>query len=156
MKNAPIYKRQENGRVDKDLQNNPIVTAFGDSVWLWNCTKTVLDLLIEKDITYKGLMSRDFIIKRQGAGFEDTKYFIEPADVDGGPQPMSEDDTELMKAKYDIDALISPESYEELAAKINGEPTNSGPQPTFSREATNPEQDIFSGAPPMRSSAFQK
>lgn len=152
---APIYKRQENGAVEKE-NGNPIITELADSVWLWKCSKTVFELLLDKDTKYKGLMSRDLVVTRQGAGLEDTKYFIEPADIDAGPEPMTIADNNLAKEKYNIDALTTPESFEELAAKLNGQPTVSGPQPTFSRDLPTGESDIFNGGPPARSSAFQR
>lgn len=145
---APIYKRSENGIIEKDQMGQKIITEFGDGVWLWKCSKTVLELLIPKDNAYKGLMSRDFSVMRQGSGLEDTKYIIEPAVVDGGPEAMSVADNVLAKEKYDLDALTTPESYQDLAQRLSG-----NTQSSF--RANTSEKGIFSGQP-MRSSAFSK
>jgi hypothetical protein len=145
---APVYKRSENGIIEKDQMGQKIITEFGDGVWLWKCSKTVLESLIPKDNAYKGLMSRDFSVTRQGSGLEDTKYIIEPAVVDGGPEPMSVADNVLAKEKYDLDVLTTPESYQDLAPRLSG-----NTQSSFRVDTS--EEGIFSGQP-MRSSAFQK
>lgn len=82
-----------------------------DAVVVWDVSFEVLQDLQEKDFDYKGLKSRDFKIKRVGEKF-DTKYFISPADPDGGPQPMSEADKELEANKFDLNELTVPSSYD--------------------------------------------
>jgi hypothetical protein len=74
--------------------------------------------LQQKDFKYKGLGSRDFEITRQGEQF-DTKYFIEPADVDAGPQPMSASDEKLALDKFDVTELVTPSSYESWGVSFN-------------------------------------
>jgi len=82
-----------------------------DAVVVWDVSFEVLQDLQEKDFDYKGLRSRDFKIKRVGEKF-DTKYFISPADPDGGPQSMSASDKELEEDKFDLNELTAPQSYD--------------------------------------------
>jgi hypothetical protein len=86
-------------------------TGEADAVVVWDVSFEVLQDLQEKDFDYKGLRSRDFKIKRVGEKF-DTKYFISPADPDGGPQPMSSSDKELEADKFDLNELTAPQSYD--------------------------------------------
>ncbi len=91
--------------------------GFDDAVVVWDASFEVLQDLQEKDFDYKGLKSRDFKIKRVGEKF-DTKYFISPADPDGGPQPMSEGDKELEADKFDLNELTLPSSYESWGVRV--------------------------------------
>jgi len=108
------------GKINMIQRDAPISEKVGerwevvdnaDSVVVWDVSFEVLQDLQEKDFDYKGLKSRDFKIKRVGEKF-DTKYFISPADPDGGPQPMSDADKELEDAKFDVVELTTPRSYE--------------------------------------------
>ncbi len=91
--------------------------GYDDAVVVWDVSFEVLQDLQEKDFDYKGLKSRDFKIKRVGEKF-DTKYFISPADPDGGPQPMSAADKELELDKYDLNELTAPQSYETWGVRV--------------------------------------
>jgi hypothetical protein len=144
---SPIYKKNEKGVPEKDQMGQKFITEFDDGVWLWKCSKTVLESLIPKDNAYKGLMSRDFSVIRQGSGLEDTKYIIEPAVVDGGAEPLTVADNILAKEKYNLDAFTTPENYQDLAQRLSGDIQSS--------RANTLEEGIFSGQP-MRSSAFSK
>lgn len=88
-----------------------VTVGSDDAVVVWDQGINVFEELQEKDIVYKGLKSRDFRIKRRGTGFE-TTYSIEPADPDGGPQPMSASDKELAEEKFDLNEFVIPQSYE--------------------------------------------
>ncbi len=152
---APIYKRNDKGSPEKAPNGQKIVTGFEDSVWLWKCSKTVFEQILAKDKAYKGLMSRDFLVSRKGAGLENTTYFIEPAVVDGGPESMTVADQNLARGKFDVAKLTSPGTLEEMQALLAGTPTGQGgPQPTFARGGEVNHEDVFNQ--PMRSSAFQK
>lgn len=98
------------------------VTGHEDAVVVWDTSTEVLQDLYEKDQDYKGLKSRDFKIKRSGTEF-DTKYFISPADPDGGPQPMSESDKELEADKFDLNELTVPSSYESWGVRVEEKET---------------------------------
>jgi hypothetical protein len=154
---APIYKRNDKGSPEKSPNGQKIVTGFEDSTWLWKCSKTVFEQILAKDKAYKGLMSRDFLVSRKGAGLENTTYFIEPAIVDGGPEPLTVADQNLAQGKLDVVSVTTPGSFSEMQALIAGLPVpgKEGPQPTFSRGGEPNAEDVFSGTP-MRSSAFQK
>lgn len=131
---APIYKRNEWGSPERDAQRNPIILGYADGVFMWKASKTVHDQIMSKDGTYQGLMSRDFVVRRQGNTKDDTIYFIEPIDVNSGPQPMSQADQELYAKKYNLDEWITPLSYDAAQKVLTGGvvPAN-GPQPTFTR-----------------------
>jgi hypothetical protein len=88
-----------------------------DAVVVWDASFEVLQDLQEKDVDYKGLMSRDFKVKRVGEGF-DTKYFISPADPDGGPQEMSAADKELAEDRFDLTELTVPSSYDSWGVRV--------------------------------------
>lgn len=154
---SPIFKRNDKGSPEKDANKQKIITGFEDSVWLWKSPKGVLEQVFSKDKHYKGLMSRDFLVTRKGADKENTTYQIEPAVVDGGPEPMTVADQNLAQGKFDVVKLTTPGTFEEMQALLAGAPTGQeGPQPTFSREAQSSQEDVFSGQAPMRSSAFQR
>ena len=149
---APIYKRDDKGRLEKNQLKQKVITGYEDSVWLWKCSKAVYEQILEKDVKYKGAMSRDFCIKRKGATKDNTQYFIEPAVVDGGPEPMTVADATLSQGKLDIAKFTMPEEFQILAAKISGQ--QSGPSnDTFPRSEPN-QESVFSGG--QRSSAFSK
>jgi hypothetical protein len=136
---APIYKRNAWNSPEKGPDNKPIILGYDDNIFLWKASKTVHDLIVSKDGVFGGLMSRDFTVRREGAGKDDTKYFIEPLHVDGGPSPLTDADQALITApdpggKYDLDKFISPPTYEQAAQLMNGVPNN-GPQGTFNRGA---------------------
>lgn len=152
---GPVYKRNQYGSPVKGPDNKKIITGLADSVFLWECSKTVFQELLSKDSAYKGLMSRDFIISRQGSSKEDTRYFIEPAEVDGGPQPMMVADMSLMNGKFDIDALTKPPSFEEMAQMLS---VDQAQDQSYGNQVVNKleNDDVFSGQAPMRSSAFNR
>ena len=141
---APVYKRNEWNSPAKDQAGNKIILGYEDGVFLWKASKTVHDLIVSKDSTYHGLMSRDFVVRREGSTKEDTKYYIEPLQVDQPPQPLTEADQALLSKKYDLGQFIDPMPYEQAAAMLSGVPTNQpqGQQPTFARGGQ------MSGMPP--------
>lgn len=157
---APVFKRNDQGFLEKDPQGNKILTGFADGVFLWKCSKTVFTMLLEKDSRFKGLMSRDFVVMRKGKTMQDTQYFVEPANPDGGAEPMLVSDMQLAQAKYNLAEITKPRTYEEAMAVLSGAPTGQGPQPTFTRTVPAPDPagaGVFNpGAPPMRSSAFTR
>lgn len=153
---APVYKRNDKGSPEKSSNGQKIITGFEDSNWLWKCSKRAFEQVLSKDTAYKGLMSRDFLIMRKGAEKDNTTYFIEPAVVDGGPEPLTVADQNLAQSKLNVVSITTPGTFEEMQALLAGAPTGqSGPQPTFSRGGEINAEDVFNGTP-MRSSAFQK
>jgi len=121
------YPLKFRGKINMIQRDAPIFEKDGerwvqvgseDSVVVWDVSFESLQELQQKDFKYKGLGSRDFEITRSGSGF-DTKYFIEPADVDSGPQPMSKSDKELAAEKFDLTELVTPTSYESWGVSFN-------------------------------------
>lgn len=157
---GPVYKRNEYGTPEKGQDGKPVITGRADGVFLWKCSWTVLNDLMAKDSTYKGLMSRDLRVMRTGSTMQDTKYTVEPADIDAGPQPMLIPDLALAEKKYDLRELTKPLGYAELAQILNSGTLPNGPQPTMDRSAVMPQtptqENVFSGGAPQRASAFQR
>lgn len=155
---APTYKRNEWGSPEKDQSGQKIITGYADGVFLWKASKTVFQQLVGKDQAYRGLMSRDMTIRRQGTTKDDTVYFIEPANVNTGEQPMTQEDLVLAQGKYDLDAIMKPPTFEEFAKLLSGQPsamTAGGPQPTFQRmPPTPPGANPFMGGAPVRGPGF--
>lgn len=143
---APKQEKQANGKW--------ATTGYQDAVVVWMSGITVFDELDTLDVNYKGLASRDFKVNRKGEKL-DTTYKIFPADVDGGPQPLSEADQELAKNSYDLQQFITPLSYEEMLDKVNGNASassggNTSPNTTSSPfsgrgGAPDPAGNIFAG-----------
>jgi hypothetical protein len=111
-RDAPVYKRDGDGRLVRE-SGELVIVDHADQVCVWEQGINVFNELYALDKSYKGLMSRDFRITRLGEGLS-TKYRIEPAEVDGGPQPMSKEDKKLAEGKYDLTQFTTPKSYEEL------------------------------------------
>jgi hypothetical protein len=109
-----------------------------DAVVVWDASFEVLQDLQEKDFDYKGLKSRDFKVKRVGERF-DTKYFISPADPDGGPQPMSDKDRELEDNKFDVVELTVPSDYDSWGVRMEERKEEVTParQSPFTRRTTS-------------------
>jgi hypothetical protein len=142
---APVYKRQEAkpGEYappmrDENQGNRPVVVGYADGIFLWKCSNSVFDELRDYDSTYRGLMSRDFTIRRQGSNMQDTKYFINPYDVNAGEQPMSAADMALAQTKYNLDPFITPASYEDAMRALSGAPAGQQGQQPFLRGAGMP------------------
>lgn len=121
-RDGPVWASEEvdsgkgDGKKWKKLKKSPsgdlILDHREDILAVWKGGITVFEELDGIDVTYKGLMSRDFKVTRRGEGLN-TKYSIVPADPDGGPQPMSEKDKELYGKKPDLTPYVTPAPYDE-------------------------------------------
>jgi hypothetical protein len=154
-RDGPVYERNEYGTPKKDNAGKKIVTGYADGVFLWKCSGEVFEMLLEIDGAYRGLMSRDFAIKRVGAD-KKTKYVITPAVIDGGPAEMTIADVELAKQKYNLAEITKPFDYAAAHAFMYGGVQQDGPQPTMDRSQLVTAGNVFNGDPPLRSSAFQR
>jgi hypothetical protein len=114
-RDAPVYKKGEDGKLVKPYQQ----IGQKDQLGLWAGGITLFDELDGKDATYRGLCSRDFRVTRRGSGMN-TRYSIEPADPDAGPQPMTPADVELLQQKPDLKPFVTPKSYEDLLIIARG------------------------------------
>lgn len=110
-RDAPKAVRDSEGRVRKDANGKVITDGVADQIATWESGITVFEELDGKDVTYKGLTSRDWRITRKGSGLK-TTYVIEPADPDGGPKSMSVKDKALAKEKNDYTSRVTAPSYE--------------------------------------------
>lgn len=157
---GPVYERNDYGTPKKDQgSGKPIIVGRADGVFLWKCSGEVFTEILAKDDKYKGISSRDFEIRRTGTTMQDTKYALDPAEVDGGPQPMTIGDQALAEKKYNLAEIITPLSFQDFVLAMHGAATpqpETGPQPTMDRSAMVNSDNVFNGGQPVRSSAFQR
>lgn len=135
--NAPVFKRDESGKIVKDRMNDPVVLGEKPQVAVWNSGIRLFEELDEINTNYKGLMSRHFKVKRKGEGL-DTKYHISPEDPDGGVQEMDEDEKKLAADKYDLNQFTQPGSYEDFLKDLGEQPRNNGQQQQGEGQRPNP------------------
>lgn len=161
-RDGPVYERNEFGSPKKDSAGKPIIIGRADGVFLWKCSGDVFTDIVAKDSAFKGLSSRDCKITRVGSGMNDTKYSIDPADIDAGPQPMTIADRALAAEKsYNLAEITTPLSYQDFVLAMHGATTGQtgqeGPQPTMDRSSMIPTaESVFSGGAPVQASAFRR
>lgn len=114
---APVFKRDNDGKLVKDSDKSPIVIGRKPQVALWGSGIRVFEELDETNTDYRGLRSRQFKVKRKGSGL-DTKYHVSPANVDGGEQPFSKEEKKLEESKYDLNDFVKPLSYEQFLKEL--------------------------------------
>lgn len=135
-RDAPNFKRNEDGFFEKDGAGNLIPDGTADQVAIWNSGITVFEELDGKDATYRGLTTRDFKITRKGSGLK-TKYVIEPADPDAGAVPMSDEDQELADDKPILSKITEPLEYDVFKQKLmHGGSSSSAPDDGYDDSAT--------------------
>lgn len=118
---APVFKRDSEGKMVKDDDKNPIIMGHKPQVAVWGSGIRVFEELDEVNANYRGLRSRKFKVKRKGIKL-DTKYHIAPADVDSGPQEMTNEEKELEKKKYDLNEFTKALSYSEFLKELGEAP----------------------------------
>ena len=116
---APVFKRDDSNKIVKDRLGDPVILRTEPQVAVWNSGIRLFEELDEINTNYKGLMSRKFKVKRRGEGL-DTKYSIAPADPDGGPQPLDDEERKLMAEKYDLNQFTKPGTYDEFMDQLGG------------------------------------
>lgn len=116
---APVFKRDKDGRMVKDSTGDPVVLDTKPQVAIWSSGIRLFEDLGEIDANYKGLMSRRFKVKRKGSGF-DTKYVITPEDIDSGPQALSEQEQALANEKFDLNEHVKPLDYDGFMKELGG------------------------------------
>lgn len=128
-RDSPQLKRGEDGRATKNNAGQYEVESVKDEIAAWMQGITVFEDLADKDLTYRGLTSRDFKITRRGTGLN-TKYTIDPVlDENGNANstPLTEADQKLVAEKYDLDKEYLPNlTYEEAEAIIGGQARDGG------------------------------
>lgn len=134
---APIFKRDKDGKMVKDSDNDPIVVGTKPQVAVWGSGIRLFEELEELNTDYKGLRSRKFKVKRKGKKL-DTKYHISPAEVDSGPQGFTKTEKELEGKKYDLNEFIKPPSYQEFQKQMGQVPQNNNGDGGSEPKRTNP------------------
>lgn len=122
---APVFKRDQQGKMVKDSTGAPVVLSTKPQVAVWSSGIRLFEDLDEINANFKGLSSRRFKVRRTGTGF-DTKYRINPEDVDSGPQEMTEAEKKLADEKYDLNQYVKTLSYEEFEAELTGQRQQQG------------------------------
>lgn len=122
---APVYKRDSDGKMVKDRTNDPVILDRKPQVALWTSGIRLFEDLDEVNANFKGLRSRRFKVKRQGEGLN-TKYRINPVDVDSGPQEFSAQEKELDENKNDLTPFIQPGTYEDFLKAMGQAPASVG------------------------------
>lgn len=113
-RDAPVYAKDSEGNIDWDKKK-----GTADQVAVWRAGIELFSKVLgRKDVTYKGLSSRDFEIVRDGVKLN-TSYSVEPVVIDGETKavPLSKDDKALAKEKYDLEELARFVDYDD-AKKI--------------------------------------
>jgi hypothetical protein len=123
--NAPVFKRDGDGKLVKDRLGDPVIIGEKSQVAVWGSGIRLFEELDEINANYRGLRSRPFRVKRKGEGL-DTKYHIAPADVDGGAVPLTAEEKELEKNKYDLNLFVKPPSYEDFLKELGEAPRQNG------------------------------
>jgi hypothetical protein len=122
-RNSPQLKRGEDGRAVKTASGQFLVEGVKDEVAIWVQGVTVFEDLADKDVKYRGLMSRDFTITKKSKG-----YSIDPVilEEDGNPGDMSDADYALADGRYDLYEHVFKElSYDDLASVLTGNKVSS-------------------------------
>lgn len=115
--NAPIFKRDGDGKMVKDSLGDPVITGHKPQVAVWGSGIRLFEQLDEVNTDYRGLTSRRFKVKRKGEKL-DTKYHIAPENVDGGAQEMSSEEQTLAGTKYDLNLFVKPPTYDEFLKEL--------------------------------------
>lgn len=115
--NAPVLKRDENGRAVKDSTGDYVIQGKQDQVAVWSSGIKLFENLDEINANFRGLKSRRFKVKRKGEGLS-TTYSIAPEDVDSGAQEFSASENELASNKTDLSAFVKPPTYEEFLKEL--------------------------------------
>ena len=131
---APIFKRDEQGKIVRDSTGDPVSLGTKAQVGIWSSGIRLFEELDEINANYKGLMSRKFKVKRKGSRL-DTKYLISPQDIDAGPQEMGEEEAVLAESKFDLSEFVTPKSYDEFLTELTGGVSNGG---GTEQQAVNP------------------
>lgn len=127
-RNRPVLRKGQDGKALRDNAGNFIIDGYQDDVVYWECSNTTGDMLRKKDNKYHGLMSRDFELSL--TGLNTNPYALEPADIDSGPQSMSENDRALAAKKHDLNEIYKPPSFQEAAQIVAKYGANSGANST--------------------------
>jgi hypothetical protein len=123
-RNRPAFRKGSDNKPLQDATGNRIVDGHADEVVYWKCASTTGNMMSRKDNDYHGLMSRDFKLQWTGASYQ--PYEVVPVDVDGGPQPMSDNDRALAAQKHNLDDIYKPPPFQEAASIVAKYGANSG------------------------------
>jgi hypothetical protein len=120
----PVLRKGQDGKALKDNTGNWIIDGYMDDVVYIDVANKSANFFRQCDNNFRGLMSRDLILGLSGDNFQ--PYTLAPADIDAGPQPMSEDDHALAAKKKNLDEVFAPPQIQEAASIVAKYGANSG------------------------------
>lgn len=130
-RDRPQLKRDSDNKAVKNAAGQYIVEGNKDEVVVWMQGIETFTELANKDKTYKGLGTRDFTITKKVKG-----YSIDPVTNEDGDVvavPMTDNDLELAKGKYDlVEHYMKHHSSADLDAILQG-----GAPPSEATERVN-------------------
>lgn len=135
-RSAPVYRKDAEGNRQK-VGNDFIIDGYLDQVVILSVPSTTSEELRKKDAEYHGLMSRDVILAESGNTFQ--PWSISLANIDGGPQPFTENDQALAAKKHDLNAFMKPPAVQEQQQIITQYGPNSGVSPNASGGFASPQ-----------------
>jgi hypothetical protein len=120
-RNGPQHatKTLDNGTTVRDWKN---IKGKADCLAVWTMGITRLEEIDSLDSAYKGIMTRDFQVKRKGTSY-DTVYTFAPAMDENGnamATPPSEADIAMAAKKPDLSVRARPGSAEDMERMLMG------------------------------------
>jgi hypothetical protein len=125
--NAPVFKKDNEGKFVKGNDNKPIITGYKPQCAVWGSGIRLFEELEEIDSAFRGLTSRRFRVKRKGSELN-TKYSIKPMEVDSGPQEFDSSEKEIAGKKYDLNLFVKPPTYAEFEKEMGKSGSGGGSQ----------------------------
>ncbi len=142
-RDGPVYEKDNDGKIVTDARGNWVVADRADQVAVWTSGVRLFDELVGIDADYNGLASRDFKITRSGGGL-DTEYTIRPAEIDGGPKPLSKADKALAEEKNDLTEFEAPRPVEDWWGNTRpASGADASPRPSFATSNIQPDASPF-------------
>ena len=124
VRDRAVLRRGADKKAIKNPDGSYVIDGHADQVCVLNVANTTLQMIKGCDHSYRGLMSRDLSLGPSGDQFQ--PYSLHPADIDSGPQTMSEPDQQLAAKRHDLDKIMAPPTLGEAAQIISKYGGNSG------------------------------
>jgi hypothetical protein len=124
----PVLRKGQDGKALKNPDGSWMVDGHQDDIVYMDFANKSANFFRQCDNNFRGLMSRDLILGLSGDNFQ--PYTLAPADIDSGPQAMSEEDRALAAKKHDLDKIFAPPTVQEAASIVAKYGANSGANST--------------------------
>lgn len=123
----PVLRKDKDGKALKNTDGSYIEDGKADQLVVANVGGPTAEMLRKADADYRGLMSRDFWVQWSGNTFQ--SWSLSPVMDDQGnaiATPLSDNDRALLAQKHDLDAYMTPPSFEEADRIVRQYGPNSG------------------------------